>query len=293
MSNTYTDQLNLRMPAPGDLQWDDEINDNSEILEVILVAQFKGSRIASGLAPSDGGGLQVDYAEGDAEVNGTIYNISAGNKSCTAQVKNWLYVNDSGTVVISVNPPTGQYAPIAMIDAGATTIMQIADLRNLSGKTVSTFMKAILDDANLAAMLTSMGIASFLRSMLQSTTSADAVSNLGILGLLNQWTQSQNYSSTNLSIVTGNVAISFEDNPCAYLPLTENAVISAPTGLGPNRAIFMRAKQDGTGGRTLSHNAAIVFAYDSAVNTNADAETWYLYWTDNTSVYGLKIWETP
>lgn len=129
MANTYTDKLKLRMPALGDTGWDDEVNDNIQILEVFLAGLKQGNSVVSGLAPSDGGGLDVAYSAGVADVGDAKRTISGGSKTCTASAKNWLYVNSSGTVVISTTAPTGDFCPIAMIDAAGAAIDRIADMR--------------------------------------------------------------------------------------------------------------------------------------------------------------------
>lgn len=129
MANSYSDQLKLRMPALGDQGWDDEVNDNVQILEVLLSSIKHGNSVVSGLAPSDGGGLDVDYAAGVADVGDAKRTVSASSETCTANVKNWLYVDSSGVMQISTTAPTGDYCPIAMIDAGASSIDRIADLR--------------------------------------------------------------------------------------------------------------------------------------------------------------------
>lgn len=137
MANTYTAKLKLRMPDIGDLDWGDEVNDNVEILESGLVQVLNGNQVASGLAPSDGGGLQVDYTAGIVVINGTEYSISASNKTCAATQKNWLYVDSAGTVQISTTAPGGQYAMIAMVDADASAILRIADMRNMAESILS------------------------------------------------------------------------------------------------------------------------------------------------------------
>jgi len=133
MANTYSDRLKLRMPAAGDVNWDDEINDNALILEVAAAASLQGNRVLYGVAPSDGGGLLVDYAAGVVEVAGSKHTIAASNKTCTANVKNWLYVDNAGAMQISTTPPTGDYVPIALVDAGAAAIDRIGDLRPMTG----------------------------------------------------------------------------------------------------------------------------------------------------------------
>jgi len=129
MANIYTDMLKLRMPAFRDSNWDDEINDNALIVETLLASIKQGNSVVSGLAPSDGGGLDVAYAAGIANVGGTLLIVSVSSKTCTSAVKNWLYVNSAGTVIISTTAPTGVFLLIALIDAGAASIDRIADLR--------------------------------------------------------------------------------------------------------------------------------------------------------------------
>jgi hypothetical protein len=125
------------MPALGDLDWGDEVNDNTEMLESCVVQILKGNQVASGLVPSDGGGLQVDYTAGTVVVNSTEYSITASNKTCTGAQKNWLYVDSAGAVQISTVAPSGQFAMIAMVDAAAGTIERIADMRNLAESILS------------------------------------------------------------------------------------------------------------------------------------------------------------
>jgi hypothetical protein len=120
------------MPAIGDLDWGDEMNDNTEMVESSLVQVLKGNQVASGLVASDGGGLQVDYTAGTVVVNATEYSITASNKTCTGAQKNWLYVDSAGAVQISTMAPSGQFAMIAMVDAAASSIERIADMRNLA-----------------------------------------------------------------------------------------------------------------------------------------------------------------
>ncbi|MBN2060693.1 MAG: hypothetical protein JW882_09795 [Deltaproteobacteria bacterium] len=131
MGNSYTDKIKLRMPAAGDTGWDDEVNDNTQILEVIVAQVLNNNYCISGVTPSDGGGLDVDHAAGVCFINGTKYDISASSKTCTANNLNYLYVDDSGTMQISTTAPTGDYALIAVIDAGAASLDRIGDVRRV------------------------------------------------------------------------------------------------------------------------------------------------------------------
>lgn len=132
MANTYTDLLKLRMPALGDVGWDDEVNDNTEMLEFFLGSILKSNVVIDGLAPSDGGGLDVDVTAGNVVVGGAQYAVGSGSKTCTSGVKNWLYVDDSGVLQIATTQPTGDFVALAMVDAGSSTLTRIADCRNFA-----------------------------------------------------------------------------------------------------------------------------------------------------------------
>jgi hypothetical protein len=132
MANTYTELLKLRMPALGDVGWDDEVNDNTMIEEFVLGSILKSNVIISGLAPSDGGGLDVDVTAGEVVVAGAEYSVSADTKTCTSGDKNWLFVDDAGLLQIVTSQPSGDYVAIALIDAGSTSIDRIADARNFA-----------------------------------------------------------------------------------------------------------------------------------------------------------------
>jgi len=125
--------MKLRQPAAGDTAWDDEVNDNAQIAEIIIGAIEQGNHVIAGVTPSDGGGLQIDYAAGVIEVDKVSFNITAGNKSCTDNDLNWLYVDDAGDMQINVTPPTGNYVPIAFIDCSGADINRIGDLRHIAG----------------------------------------------------------------------------------------------------------------------------------------------------------------
>jgi hypothetical protein len=128
----YTEHLKLRKPDIGQTSWGDEIQDNIEIEDFYLGGAKAGNVVLSGCAPSDGGGLDVDYAGGEVSVNGTRHTITGGSKTCTAESKNWLCVDASGVVQLYTTAPTAAYAAIAMIDAGTTSIDRIADCRKLA-----------------------------------------------------------------------------------------------------------------------------------------------------------------
>ncbi len=141
MANSYTDKHKRRMPAAGDLGWDDEVNQNQSINDVMGGARDLGNVTVWGLAASDGGGLQVDYAAGRVEVGGSKFDITAGNKTALDDASdrsvNYLYVDDAGVVQISQTVPTGNYVPIAMVDVSSAAIDRIGDFRGLNDKSTT------------------------------------------------------------------------------------------------------------------------------------------------------------
>ncbi len=130
MANTYTDLLKMRMPALGDLGWDDEVNDNVKISDYALGPVLKSNVVISGCAVTDGGGLDVDVAAGQVVVGGSVFDIAATSKTCMAGQLNWLYVDDAGAVQIDTAMATGDYCGLALVDAGASTLDRVGDARN-------------------------------------------------------------------------------------------------------------------------------------------------------------------
>lgn len=129
MANTYTPNTKHRQPAAGDFDWDDEVNGNSSINDVVFAALKSKNRIISGLLVSDGGSLDADYTTGVVDSNGTRYTPAASSILMTASSMNWIYVNSSGVVSTSTSEPTGEFALMALVDTDATSILRIADLR--------------------------------------------------------------------------------------------------------------------------------------------------------------------
>jgi hypothetical protein len=134
MANSYTYQLKLRKPTFGDGNWDDEINGNSQILEVALAAVLEDNYTVSGLVASAGSGLAVDYTSGVVVIAGTQYAVGSGSKTATdntdgTSAPNFLYVDNAGVMQISTTPPTGEYVPIAVVDTLSAVITRVGDLR--------------------------------------------------------------------------------------------------------------------------------------------------------------------
>jgi hypothetical protein len=184
MANSYTDQLKLRKPTFGDGNWDDEINGNSQILEVALAAVLEDNYTVSGLVASDGGGLTVDYTSGVVVVAGTEYAVDAGSKTATdntdgTNAPNFLYVDSSGVMQISITPPTGEYAPIAVVDTLSAAITRVGDLRLQKTLGVAAGNVARVDQAETSvASASSITLATTLNQLLTGTTPVDTINSV-------------------------------------------------------------------------------------------------------------------
>jgi hypothetical protein len=132
MANSYTDKLNLRIPTLGDTGWNVPLDDDIEIIDTTVAPVLAGNVVISGCVPSDGGVLDVDYTSGSVVVDGSEYAITGGSKTATVSSKNWLYVDDAGVVQISTTAPTGDFVLLALADADATALTNVADLRNMA-----------------------------------------------------------------------------------------------------------------------------------------------------------------
>jgi hypothetical protein len=134
MANSYTNRLKKRLPAVGDVNWDDEWHDNEKLDDVIQGVLLSSNRILSGGAVTDGGGLTANFEAAVVRLGNLLADVEAGNLVLTAapagkQLVNWLYVDADGVVVASLTPPSGVYLPYAMVDTDEVGIVRIADLR--------------------------------------------------------------------------------------------------------------------------------------------------------------------
>lgn len=136
MSNTYTDKLIKRMPAPGDYDWDDEWHDNEKIDDFVAGAVLAGNNVLTGGVVSDGGGLNADYAAISAQIAGLVVEAVAGSVVLAASDLNYIYMDDTGTVTAAVGPPSGDYVPLALVDTDLTDVLRIGDVRPMSDKVV-------------------------------------------------------------------------------------------------------------------------------------------------------------
>jgi hypothetical protein len=140
MATEYTGNLFLRLIEEGNTDWEGLAWDNYRLTDVLFKALLSKNRVVSGLAATPvASSLQINYTAGEVKFDDTSHTPTASSVTCTANSVNWLFVNSSGTVQLSTSMPTGEYIPIAMIDAGATSIARIADLRPMRSAEAEVF----------------------------------------------------------------------------------------------------------------------------------------------------------
>jgi hypothetical protein len=107
------------------------------------------------------------------------------------------------------------------------------------------------------------------------------------------WTAAQQYTVTSVAVSTSAISLDYATNMNAKTTLNAATVtVNAPTNLVDGRVIIWRAIQDGTGGRTISFNAAYDFAdHDATYNTAASADTYFMFWTNGTKTYARQMWK--
>lgn len=132
MANSYTTRLKKRLPTAGDSNWDDEWHDNEKLDDVVQGSLLSINRVISGGVVTDGSGLTANFATAEVRLNGTQISFGSGNLMLTGSQANWIYINNSGVVVTSLTPPSGDYIPLALVDTDGSAILRIADLRPMA-----------------------------------------------------------------------------------------------------------------------------------------------------------------
>ncbi len=130
MSNTYTPNVQLAMPASGDRSWNVALNANCSALDAL--APVGALAVTTTEAPS--ATLNVNVAAG-AYLNqdGTIgSHAGITTRAMTASATNYLYLDltIAGALTVSTSGfPPSAHVRLAVVVAGATTIASIADAR--------------------------------------------------------------------------------------------------------------------------------------------------------------------
>jgi hypothetical protein len=130
MANTYTPNVQLAMPAPGDRTWNVPVNANAQALDAL--APVSALAVITTEVPS--ATLNVHVAAGNyLKQDGTIGNYAGSvSAAMTASSTNYLYLDltNSGVLVVNTSGfPVTAHIPLATVLAGPSSITSIADAR--------------------------------------------------------------------------------------------------------------------------------------------------------------------
>jgi hypothetical protein len=130
MANTYTPNVQLAMPAPGDRTWNMPVNGNAQVLDAL--APVSALAVITTEVPS--ATLNVHVAAGSyIKQDGTI-GVYAGctSQAMTASTTNYLYLDltNSGALVVNTSGfPATAHVRLATVIAGTSSITSVADAR--------------------------------------------------------------------------------------------------------------------------------------------------------------------
>jgi hypothetical protein len=130
MSNTYTPNVQLAMPASGDRSWNVALNANCSALDAL--APVGSLAVTTTEAPS--ASLNVNVAPGGYLNQGGSIGAFAGvsARAMTTSATNYLYLDLTNSGALTVNTtgfPTTAHVRLAVVIAGAGVISNIVDNR--------------------------------------------------------------------------------------------------------------------------------------------------------------------
>jgi hypothetical protein len=130
MANTYTRNVQLAMPAPGDRTWNLPVNGNALVLDTL--APVGALAVVTTEVPS--ATLNVQVAAGSyLRQDGTMGTYGGSvSQAMTASATNYLYLDLQYSGALAVNTtgfPTTAHVQMATVVTGPTTIASITDAR--------------------------------------------------------------------------------------------------------------------------------------------------------------------
>jgi hypothetical protein len=130
MPNTYTSNVQLAMPAPGDRTWNVPVNGNAQILDAL--APLGALAVVTAEIPS--ATLNVHVAAGSyLKQDGSSGSyIGSASQPMTASATNYLYLDLTNSGALTVNTtgfPSTAHVRMAIVVAGGSNITSISDAR--------------------------------------------------------------------------------------------------------------------------------------------------------------------
>ena len=126
MATTYTTNVRLQKPSAADRHWDVPLNANADYLDGL--AAVGGLAVTTAEAPSVS--LTCRIAGGAyLKANGTIGTYAGGTLSLAASATSKVWLTDAGVPGSGSAWPTTPNLPLAQVQTGPSTILQIVDAR--------------------------------------------------------------------------------------------------------------------------------------------------------------------
>jgi hypothetical protein len=130
MANTYTTNVQLAMPAPGDRTWNVPVNGNAQVLDALAPLGALAVVTTEVLSAT----LNVHVAAGSYQKQDGTIGMYAGSASqaMTASMTNYLYLDLTNSGVLTVNTsgfPATAHVRLANVVAGGSSITSITDAR--------------------------------------------------------------------------------------------------------------------------------------------------------------------
>jgi len=192
----------------------------------------------------------IDWADSASEVSLTGIETLTNKTLTSPKINEDVEVTSTATELNILDGVTSTAAELNILDGVTSTA---AELNILDGVT-STATE--LNYSDLATLGTTAASKIFTADANNLTTVSGAVANV-------------EDTLTDGATITWNVI----DSPVAKVTLAGNRTLSAPSGTTPiaGQFVSLLAIQDGTGGRTITWNAAYEFAADTAPTLTATA----------------------
>ncbi len=192
----------------------------------------------------------IDWADSASEVSLTGIETLTNKTLTSPKINEDVEVTSTATELNILDGVTSTAAELNILDGVTSTA---AELNILDGVT-STATE--LNYSDLATLGTTAASKIFTADANNLTTVSGAVANV-------------EDTLTDEATITWNVI----DSPVAKVTLAGNRTLSAPSGTTPiaGQFVSLLAIQDGTGGRTITWNAAYEFAADTAPTLTATA----------------------
>ena len=126
MATTYTTNVRLQMPATADRQWDVPLNANAVYLDGL--AAVGGLAVTTLEMPS--ASLSCRIAAGTyLKSNGTPGTYAGGTLTLAASATLFVWLTDAGAASSGAAWPSAPYLPLAQVQTGSSTILQVVDSR--------------------------------------------------------------------------------------------------------------------------------------------------------------------